>query len=218
MTRINAPIPVEELCDIHLLSEIRELPRIFAYCAAWDGVTIRQPFAKLNKGHLLFWSRFSGYLFERYQWLRHEAHVRGFHTGYDDVGILIKNNLDPRNLVMARPSIPETYIAELRERICGRFLEMDRDPVWTVRTAPEWCREALEKRWELKNKHYTNAGVVACSTASAIEPTSAVQPASGEAAKRRPRKATKVSAAGTGQLSKTGGNRCVSTKQSLSAM
>lgn len=84
MTRINI-VPVEELCDQHLLAEHRELTRIpncilsgrlkYHYDDAPDKYT-------LGKGHVKFFSNKLGFLCRRYNELHKECLRRGFNVQY----------------------------------------------------------------------------------------------------------------------------------------
>lgn len=82
MTRINLLKP-SELHNLHLLAEIRELPRIFSYVEKFgiDIKRIPKEFT-LNKGHILFFSNKLKFLFERYCTLYQEAENRGYKINY----------------------------------------------------------------------------------------------------------------------------------------
>lgn len=80
MTRINV-VPVEELCDQHLLAEHRELTRIPNCLAAgkykWFDPE-RPADYKLGEGHVKFFTGRIGWLYWRYQRLTEECLARGF--------------------------------------------------------------------------------------------------------------------------------------------
>lgn len=83
MTRINLLQP-KELHKLHLLAEIRELPRVFSYVEKFgiDANRIPKEFT-LNKGHILFFSNKLKFLFERYCILYKEAQNRGYKINYN---------------------------------------------------------------------------------------------------------------------------------------
>ena len=78
MTRINL-VPPEELCDQHLLAELRELPRIPN--AILKGRYSLEGMPKeytLGRGHVKFFYDKLGFLYRRYDELWGEATDRGF--------------------------------------------------------------------------------------------------------------------------------------------
>lgn len=84
MTRINL-IPVEELCDQHLLAEHRELTRI-PNCVIKGKLRYHyddrpQQFT-LGKGHVKFFTNKLGWLWKRYNALHAECLARGFNVSY----------------------------------------------------------------------------------------------------------------------------------------
>ena len=82
MTRINV-VPVQELCDQHLLAEARELPRIPNYVIKkdFDVNTIDGDY-RLGEGHVKFFYDKLLYLFLRYQDIICECARRGFTVQY----------------------------------------------------------------------------------------------------------------------------------------
>lgn len=78
MTRINV-VPVEELCDQHLLAEWRELPRMraFANKAVATERDIPSEY-KLGEGHMTFFLNKRDYLETRHAQLTNELLSRGF--------------------------------------------------------------------------------------------------------------------------------------------
>ena len=78
MTRINV-VPVEELCDQHLLAEHRELTRIPNAIAKGRYSLDGQPSEyTLGKGHVKFFYDKLRFLLDRYYNLNNECRKRGF--------------------------------------------------------------------------------------------------------------------------------------------
>lgn len=78
MTRINC-VPVQELHYKHLVTEYRELPRVFNLAR----VTKRAPKEyTLGSGHVLFFYDKLGYLYRRQQELYAEMKRRGYNPTY----------------------------------------------------------------------------------------------------------------------------------------
>lgn len=80
MTRINV-VPVEELCDQHLLAEHRELTRIpnCLISGKYKWFDPERPLQyKLGEGHIKFFTGHVGWLYQRYQQLHQECLNRGF--------------------------------------------------------------------------------------------------------------------------------------------
>ena len=81
MTRINAHIPVANLCDQHLLAEHREIKRV---CNRFKARLDKNDFSgipdnfTLGKGHELFFILKADYTFARYSYLHAECIKRGF--------------------------------------------------------------------------------------------------------------------------------------------
>lgn len=86
MTRINAAIPVEQLCDQHLLAEHREIKRIpNAVKAKYEkgqsvNVSKIPKFFKLGSGHVIFFYDKLLYLDKRYEKIYQECKRRGFNV------------------------------------------------------------------------------------------------------------------------------------------
>ncbi|NCB95308.1 MAG: deoxyribonuclease [Negativicutes bacterium] len=78
MTRINV-VPVEELCDQHLLAEYRELPRVFALAKLCDDAPKQYV---LGPGHVKFFYDKLGYIYLRFTELIMECETRGFTIAY----------------------------------------------------------------------------------------------------------------------------------------
>jgi hypothetical protein len=74
MTRINVGIHPEELCDQHLLAEIRELPRVIGVKIA----TKPPDKFKLGTGHVAWCAQYQSSLHGRLLKLEKEASYRGF--------------------------------------------------------------------------------------------------------------------------------------------
>ncbi len=74
MTRINVGVNPKELCDQHLLAEIRELPRVIGTTIA----TKAPAQFKLGSGHVAWCAQFQASLSSRLEQLKDEAKSRGF--------------------------------------------------------------------------------------------------------------------------------------------
>lgn len=85
MTRINL-VSVQELVNLHLLAEYRELPRVFAQAAqARDGWRKRQPAQyTMGKGHVLFFYDRLLYLAKRHKQLVKELKRRGYEPKFQN--------------------------------------------------------------------------------------------------------------------------------------
>ena len=123
MTRINVGINPEELCDLHLLAEYRELPRLW-------GKTSKTPAPnefKLGTGHVLWCQQFQGMLHDRYTSIVREMRFRGFNVSFPSPPEEAMNGMRPtdNDIKIARPL--------LIERIKERLSTMKRKPIWTNR-------------------------------------------------------------------------------------
>lgn len=131
MTRINVGVLPSELCDQHLLAEIRELPRCFVYNAE----KAPKEFT-LGKGHILWCAKYHGSLHARLENLWTEASHRGFKiVEREPKGIggergeyykhwTVNDNIYARDIVI--------------DRIMTRMASMVRKPRWTNRQPPDW--------------------------------------------------------------------------------
>ncbi len=115
MTRINV-VPVEELCDQHLLAEWRELPRMRSYSEKTKKSLSEIPSSyTLGEGHMTFFLDKGEFLESRHAELTAELLARGFSL----------NNLTP--FVMSNKYGKSHYVpTELamninRERIAERL-------------------------------------------------------------------------------------------------
>lgn len=83
MTRVNV-IPVQELADQHLLSELREITRIFSHIEKYGNQSDKRPKQfTLGKGHVLFWTDKATYIYGRTLDLLAEWYGRGFNYSFD---------------------------------------------------------------------------------------------------------------------------------------
>jgi len=80
MTRINV-VPVEELCDKHLLAEYRELPRVFTLARSCPDAPKEYV---LGTGHVKFFYDKLQYLIDRFYQLVIELEKRGFKPQYQE--------------------------------------------------------------------------------------------------------------------------------------
>jgi len=134
MTRVNLGIDPAELCDQHLIAEVHELPRVFAYTESprlVDG-----PF-RLGPGHVLWCARYPGTLADRYRALVEEMRFRGFAV----------SRPEPRG-DGARADADAVALARtiLVPRLCEKMAGMKREPRWSCRSPPSWAWVYLEPR------------------------------------------------------------------------
>ena len=120
MTRINAGVPVEELCDQHLRAEWRELPRIRHDAKRNVDKKHRiPPTFRLNKGHMLFFADKGLYLARRHVRIMKEMQRRGFAP---DVGLVLTPFHFPATMRNDWEETAESG-ALIRERIALRISE-----------------------------------------------------------------------------------------------
>jgi len=98
MTRINV-VPVQELCDEHLLAEYRELPRVFRLARPCPDAPKEYV---LGAGHVKFFYDKLDYLTDRFQLLVCEGRRRGFVLNYEypvspfiDINPMLYNSYTP---------------------------------------------------------------------------------------------------------------------------
>ncbi|MBN6710233.1 pyrimidine dimer DNA glycosylase/endonuclease V [Haemophilus haemoglobinophilus] len=121
MTRINL-VPVEELCDQHLLAEHRELTRIPNAVAKGKYHLRGQPFDyKLGEGHVRFFFDKLSFLKKRYDLLHQECKQRGFNVQYiwpenlpDDISLWKDYEPTENALKINRTRIKERMPAKAR--------------------------------------------------------------------------------------------------------
>jgi hypothetical protein len=95
MTRINAGIKPQELCDRHLMAEHREMKRI-PNCIKKGRANLDNipPNFRLGTGHVSFFYNKLGYLKDRYLSVRDECYNRGFNVqDYSDCWLDIPEKL-----------------------------------------------------------------------------------------------------------------------------
>ena len=83
MTRINV-VPVQELCDQHLLAEYRELPRVFRLAKPCDQLPKNYV---LGTGHVKFFFNKLAFLTQRHKAIVAELTKRGFHIQYPEAPV-----------------------------------------------------------------------------------------------------------------------------------
>lgn len=121
MTRINL-VPVEELCDQHLLAEHRELTRIPNAVAKGKYHLCGQPLDyKLGEGHVRFFFDKLSFLKKRYDLLHQECKQRGFNVQYiwpenlpDDISLWKDYEPTENALKINRTRIEERMPAKAR--------------------------------------------------------------------------------------------------------
>jgi hypothetical protein len=121
MTRINVGIDPHELCDQHLRSEYRELPRLWNFTSKKSP----PPQFKLGKGHLLWCSQYRGMLADRYIAIVIEMRARNFTVNFPDP--------PPDSIHGRRPTQEELNAARfiILHRLNERYTTMKRPPKWT---------------------------------------------------------------------------------------
>lgn len=146
MTRINIGVGVDELCDVHLRAEARELPRVFRHCLKWDG-RVRIELPTLGQGHELFFAPYGAWLCARSTALWAECLHRGFLGSADTLASRLKefrSRWDGRGLVMGAHS-QALGRGIIKARILERLAGMSREPIWTGRRMPVWCQHIALK-------------------------------------------------------------------------
>lgn len=119
MTRINT-IPPQELCDKHLMAEIREITRIPNTIKTGKAIIANIPDTfRLGAGHVKFFYNKLLFLKNRYHNLYDECVLRGFNVSDN------KNSFDdlPENLMNDWVPTDES-ISLIRERIKERMINM----------------------------------------------------------------------------------------------
>lgn len=115
MTRINAGVPVKNLCDSHLLAEHREIIRMCYLYKSWSKRSNYDEIPKeftLGTGHMKFFLDKGLYTLNRYKELYIECQERGF------------NNSDmSSNWIVYREKDMNDYIPTefAHTSICGRI-------------------------------------------------------------------------------------------------
>jgi deoxyribonuclease (pyrimidine dimer) len=119
MTRINT-VPPQELCDKHLMAEIREITRIpntiKSGKARIEGIP---PDFRLGSGHVKFFYDKIGYLKKRYKQLYDECRHRGFNVqdnsgSFKGIPIELMNDWEP----------PPESVRLIRDRLEEKFKTM----------------------------------------------------------------------------------------------
>ena len=133
MTRVNIGILPRELCDQHLITEYRELPRVFN--CKYRSKPPDQ--FKLGKGHMVWCAYRLGHMYDKYLSIVEEMRYRGITVNYPE---------PPHRQLESwcdRPVTSEDILIGrelLIERINERLDEMVRVPVWTGRELPDWVQ------------------------------------------------------------------------------
>lgn len=117
MTRINV-VPVQELCDKHLLAEYRELPRVFKLARPCPDAPKEYV---LGAGHVKFFYDKLGFLACRFVELVNECKKRGFNVRYDTADVA---GLSPALIRDYTP--PPEALALNRARIAERISQFRR--------------------------------------------------------------------------------------------
>lgn len=136
MTRVNVGINPYELCDQHLLSEYKELPRVFRQ---YKGKAPEQ--FTLGTGHVLWCAKRPIYMRHRYLTIVTELQHRGYTLKY----------LEPFNIeAKEEPYVTAEEWLRAREllqlRIQDRLSTMKRKPKWINRSRPAWTHDKELRR------------------------------------------------------------------------
>lgn len=118
MTRINV-VPVNELCDKHLLAEYRELPRIMRLAREGDDIPVEYT---LGTGHVKFFYNKLSFIVERYSQLVKECKRRGFKVQHEYLPVVKPIS---SSLFGSYTPTPDA-LAINRERIAQRMSEFKR--------------------------------------------------------------------------------------------
>lgn len=121
MTRINAAIPVVNLCDQHLFAEYREIKRIPNTIASGKAVLDNIPESfRLGQGHVKFFYNKLGYIKERLYQLRDECLRRKMKVE-DYTGVF--DNIPESSGLYGKYSPTDTdrviILERITERLCG---------------------------------------------------------------------------------------------------
>lgn len=137
MTRINASIPVYELCNKHLQAEAFELMRIpNAIDKGKANLSHIPTVFKLGSGHVKFFYDKLQYLSSRYSNIVAELKYRGFNpTDYSDTFVRLRGT-QPQLFTTPYLDNPIDK-AILVERLNERFQTM-KSVAWTKRDEPSW--------------------------------------------------------------------------------
>ena len=121
MTRINV-VPVEELCDQHLLAEWRELPRMRAYAEKTSAKASEIPLRyTLGEGHMKFFLDKGVFLEQRHAKLTEELLRRGF------------NLMNTNRFEMSAKYGKKAYVPDLESLSINRARILERTPA-----KPRW--------------------------------------------------------------------------------
>jgi hypothetical protein len=146
MTRINAGIGIRELCDQHLVSEYRELPRVWAmlHNAIEREASLHIPdeFC-LGEGHMAYFQDKGAFLQLRWMGLRSEMVCRGMTPTLDwrpwppiYKGRCLTQDIPTPQLLLAR----ELLIERINERLATMWSHPNttKHPRWSQRERPAW--------------------------------------------------------------------------------
>lgn len=126
MTRINV-IPVQELHNLHLLGEYKEITRVFTTSRnnqrdIMGGRKTIPTAYTLGTNHVIFFCNKLQYITERYQQLTQEMLNRGYHPN----PINVKDLLDGINPKMYNSYVPADEAIKInRQRINERLKQME---------------------------------------------------------------------------------------------
>lgn len=135
MTRINV-IRVEELSDLHLLAEYRELPRVVL--GNFKDVSKSSDSYILGVGHVKWAKKHEKYLLQRFKNLVEELKYRGFTPNYtyDSLSEVCKGDGKDYHVTVDDIKLNESRILE-------RLKTSKKKHIWSKREIPSWVKKGL---------------------------------------------------------------------------
>jgi deoxyribonuclease (pyrimidine dimer) len=134
VTRINLGVSVQDLCDQHLVAELKEIQRLPALARATK-LTVFPTTPVLGTGHVTFFYPFGKTVADRAHALECECRARGFNAK----SIEWMREEWPTKLFDTVPDyLIASFVPLIQARINERLSTMKRVPTWTKRTKPTW--------------------------------------------------------------------------------
>ena len=131
MTRINV-VPVQELSDLHLIAEYRELPRVIKQDISVKNAPQNY---KLGEGHVKWARTHLRYVINRYIDLYYEMKIRGFKTSYNPTELVdLYNRIDLE--LHNDYKVTKADIAVNRQRLLEKYRAEPNLYKWTKRRKP----------------------------------------------------------------------------------
>lgn len=120
MTRINC-VPVQELTNLHLLAEYRELPRVFKLAKPVKNAPSQYC---LGKGHVTFFYDKLAYLVLRYNDLIDELELRGYNLNKELYTAILKSAEGLPSALFNNWEPTANALRKNRERIAERLKQI----------------------------------------------------------------------------------------------